>query len=158
MAAAAPTLPSTAQLYQQQEQNVQGWGNAQQQSLYQNYLNAMGQGMQSLASSGLAGTTVGASMREGFMKQYQLALNNLGGQLQQQFQNVGQTFGLGGIQANQAQQQIGIQQQQANTQAGYLGLSQNQQAFQQQAYQQAQTPQVGYGMYTGESSFVNSLT
>ena len=145
-------LPDPSQLYTNVENQLRGYGNAEQGALYQNYQNAMGQGMQNLASSGLAGTSIAPSMKMGFMKQYQLALNNLNQQLTQTQTQAQSTFGLGGIGLQQAQQglaqsaqRLGQQQQQLNQGQGYLALAQNQQAFGQQqtlqnqgAYQQQQ--------------------
>jgi hypothetical protein len=90
-------------------QQLQGYGNAEQSALQQSYQNAMGTGMQSLASSGLAGTSIAPSMRMGYMKQYQQSLNSLNQSLQQMKLGAESTFGLGGIQSEQAQQQISNQ-------------------------------------------------
>lgn len=106
-------IPSMGSLYSGVMTELQGYGNAQQAALQQNYKNAMGQAMQSLASSGLAGTTIAPSMRMGYMKQYQLALNNLNDQL--------------------TQMKVGYQTQ--------LGTQANQQAIQQQEFQQGQALQ-----------------
>lgn len=134
------TLPSAADLYGQSMQQLQGYGNAQQADLYQNYQNAMGMGMQSLASSGLAGTSIAPSMKMGYMKQYQLALNSLNEKLTQAKQGAQSTFGLGGIQSQQADKSLANQ---AASQAGSLNLGyaqlarqQNNDAFAQQAQQQ----------------------
>jgi hypothetical protein len=140
-------LPTADQLYGQVQQQLQGYGNAEQGALQQNYQNQMGQGMQQLASSGLAGTSIAPSMRMGYMKQYQLALNSLGQQLNQQRMSAQSTFGLGGIQSQQSQQgldtqrmlglgNMGISQQYANY-AGQQNARQNQQqSYQQAAYMQ----------------------
>jgi hypothetical protein len=122
-------LPSPGSLYQQ----MQGFGNAQMQELQQNYQNALGMANQQLASSGLLGTSIAPSIKMGYMKQYQLALNNLSQQLTQT--KVG--AGFQAIGAGQAQQSLGLQQQAQNAaqnnQAGYLALAQQQAGQQQQA-------------------------
>ena len=144
-------LPTAGQLYGQEMQAIQGFGQQQQADLQQNYQNALGMGMQQLAQSGLGGTSVAPSMRMGYMKQYQQALSRLNDQLTQTKLGAAQTFGLGGISAQQGQQQIsnaqqlgqgqlGIAAENANTNAGYLGLAQ-QQAQQQTA---APTDTTGY--------------
>jgi hypothetical protein len=136
------TLPSPAQLYGNVEQQLQGYGNAQQQALQQNYQNALGMAQQQMAQSGLAGTSVAPSIKMGYMKQYQLALNNLNQQLTQTQVGAQSTFGLGGIQTQQAGQQIAqqgaAQQASANNQQGYLALAQQQAAQNSQQNAQAQ--------------------
>jgi hypothetical protein len=132
----ASSMMDPATLYGNVEQQLQGYGNAQLADAKQNYLNSLGVNAQQMASSGLAGTTIAPSMRMGFSKQYQLALNNLNQSLTQTQLGAQSTFGLGGIQAQQAGQQIGnqmalgmgnlalgygqlgVQQQNANNQTG----------------------------------------
>lgn len=164
-----PGMPTMGQLYGQVEQSLQGYGNAQQAALQQSYQNALGLGKQSLASSGLAGTSIAPSMAEGYMKQYQLALNNLNQQLTQTQLGAQSQFGMGGLQLGQGQQQISnqfalgagqlgvsqgqlgvaqgglqVSRQNANTNQGYLGLAGQQQGYQQQAQQQAGGYDQGY--------------
>ena len=114
-------LPDPSQLYSQVEDQLRGYGNAQQAALQQSYQNSVGQGMQSLASSGLAGTSIAPSMRMGYKKQYQQALNSLSGQLTQQHMSADQTFGMGGIGLQQAQQGLDQSKQQIANQMK-LGL------------------------------------
>ena len=114
------TLPSTAQLYAKIQRELQGYGNAEQQRLRQSYQAAMGTAMQSLASSGLAGTTIAPSMRLGYMRQYQQSLNELGQQLQKSRLGAEATFGLGGIQLEQSQEQL---RNQFTLGLGNLGVS-----------------------------------
>jgi len=143
----AYTLPNVSDLYGQVQQQLQGYGNAQQAALNQSYQNAMGMGMQSLASSGLAGTSIAPSMRMGYMKQYQLALNNLNQQRTQTRLGAQSTFGLGGIGLQNQQQQLAQSQQQISNQMalglGNLNVNQQyaniaQQHQQQQNVQQRQ--------------------
>jgi hypothetical protein len=161
------TLPSAGDLYSQAMNSIQGYGQSQKADLYQNYQNSVGQGMQSLASSGMAGTSVAPSMRMGYMKQYMQALNSLNDQLTKTKLGAQQTFGLGGLQSQQAQQGLDQSQQSINNQytlgLGNLNLSRQQQNYdqqnrQQQSYQYAsQQPaqeyyypgSVGYGGYSG---------
>ena len=126
-------LPSPGDLYSQAMGQIQGYGNAEQANLTQSYMNAMGIGMQSLASSGLAGTSVAPSMRMGYMKQYQQSLNALGQSLNQQKLGAESTFGLGGIQAQQAQQGLDISKQNLALNQKYFGLAEKQQGLQAQA-------------------------
>lgn len=132
-------LPSPGDLYGQATKMLQGYGNAQQQALQENYQNALGMASQQLASSGLAGTSVAPSIKMGYMKQYQLALNSLNDQLTQQKLSAQSTFGLGGIQSQQAGQQIGNQaalgQGNLGVSEGYLALAQQGQQGQQQGGQ-----------------------
>lgn len=101
-------IPNMGDLYGSVMGELQGYGNQQAADLKQNYQNAMGTAMQSLASTGLAGTTIAPSMRMGYMRQYSDALNRLNDQLTQL--KVGYQTQLGG-QANQmAQQQNQFQQ------------------------------------------------
>lgn len=139
---ATNNLPAPGDLYAQSMQQIQGYGNAQQAALQDNYQNALGMAKQQLASSGLAGTSVAPSIGEGYMKQYQLALNNLNDQLTQQKLGAESTFGLGGIQAAQAGQQIAQQGAlgygNLGVNQGYLALAQGQ--GQQAAIAQQQQP------------------
>jgi hypothetical protein len=153
MTTQAAVLPSGAELYSGAMEQLRGWGNAQQEELKQSYRNAMGLGMQSLASAGLSGTTVAPSMRMGYMRQYQMALNNLSQQVSQARLGAMQTFGLGGQQLAQGEKQLGLQQQQITNQMqlgqGQLALGERQANIsedaslrnwmsQQQSYQLAQ--------------------
>jgi hypothetical protein len=104
--------------------SLRGYGNAQMGRLEQHFKNAMGQGMAQLAASGLAGSTVGPSMRMGFQKQYQLALNDLGERMQ--------------MQQAQTQMQLGLAQEQQRAQ---LGTAANQQAYNYTALQQRENAQ-----------------
>ena len=144
------SLPSQSDLYGQAMSQVQGWGNAEMAALQQSYQNALGGLGQSLASTGLSGTSVGPSMRMGFMKQYQLALNDLSDKFSQQKLGAQSTFGLGGIQSEQAQQgldisrqNLGISQQHADLdklQYGLAAQDQNwKQNFQQTGYNNQQS-------------------
>jgi hypothetical protein len=133
MAQTSYALPSPGQLYGQAQQYLQGFGTAQQQQLQQSYQAALGMASQQLASSGLAGTSVGSSVQSGYMRQYQMALNALGQQISQQQLGAQQTFGLGGIATAQAGQQIG---QQGALGMGNLGVNQGYLALAQQSGQQ----------------------
>jgi hypothetical protein len=108
-------------LYGAVEQQLQGYGNAEQAAAYQTYQNTLGQAKQQEAASGLAGTSIAPSVASGFMKQYQLGLNALNQQLTQTQLGAQSTFGLGGI-------QLGLQGQQQATQTalglGNLGVNQ----------------------------------
>jgi len=154
-AAGSSQLPTPGDLYAQTQQQIRGYGNAQQAALRQSYQNALGMAQQSLASTGLAGTSIAPSMRMGYMKQYQLALNNLNQQLTQTKLGAQSTFGLGGMQAQLGQSQLGLQSMLG---MGNLGINRqrlqmDQQRFnqQQQAYQnpgygftEVPNPQQGY--------------
>ena len=123
--------------------SLQGFGQEQQAALQQNYQNALGMANQSLVQSGLSGTSIAPSMKMGYMKQYQLALNNLNTNLQQTRANVGfQAIG-----SNQAAQQLGQSQQGLNLQQ--QGLNQK-----QQAQDFAQTQQMGQGSQGGQDASV----
>jgi hypothetical protein len=133
-------LPTVDQLYSQALQGIQGYGNAEKNDLYQNYQNALGGGMQSLASSGLAGTSIAPSMKMGYMKQYQNALNTLSQQLQQTTLGAQQTFGLGGIGLQQGQEGLNLQQQSITNQ---LALGQRSLNLQQQGQKNQMTLGLG---------------
>lgn len=152
-------LPTPAELYYKAQRQIQGYGNAQQANLMTSYRNALGMGMQQLASSGLAGTSIAPSMRMGYMRQYQQALNSLGGQINQYQLGAEQTFGLGGLQSEQSAQQIAnqlelgrgslaVNRQQAELAKQQLELQKQQQAysqnFEQQRYWQDRADR-GYG-------------
>lgn len=124
--------PTMGQLYQGVMGQMKGWGNAQQVGMRQEYLNAMGKGMQSLASSGLAGTSVAPSMRMGYMQQYQNALNNLNQQLTQQRISAQTQLGTEATRQSMQYQQMNQQSQESAQRLGlaYAGL--NQQALAQQ--------------------------
>ncbi len=142
-------LPDPGSLYQSVEKQLQGYGNAQQAALQQNYQNALGMAQQQMVQSGLSGTSVAPSIGEGYMKQYQLALNNLNQTLTQTQLGAQSTFGLGGIQAAQSQQGLALQQQGTANQLQLgqenvgLGYAQNATAQQgNNAYAQAQQAQI----------------
>ncbi len=131
-------LPSAADLYGQAQQQLQGYGQSQRDTLQASYQSALGMGMQSLASSGLAGTTIAPSMRMGYMRQYQQALNSLHDSLSQARLGAMSTFGLGGIQSEQAQQgldisrgNLAINQQHAKLAKKQLALQEQNQGYQQ---------------------------
>jgi len=123
-------LPSLGDLYGQSQQQLKGYGQQEMADLKQSYASAMGMAQQSLASTGLAGTTIAPSMRLGYMRQYSDALNRLHESLAQQRLQQEATFGLGGQQqAQQAQQAaagIGLQgtgqQLQGSIASGQLAL------------------------------------
>ena len=159
------TLPTAADLYSQAMGQIQGWGNSQQAALQQSYQNSLGQGMQSLASSGLAGTSVAPSMRMGYMRQYQQSLNALNDQLTQSKLGAESTFGLGGIQLQQSQQSINnqyalgqgnlaVSQQYAGIAAQQLELQKQQQKFTQGI--QSQQMAVEMAPYNNASTFANA--
>jgi hypothetical protein len=153
-------MPTASDLYNQALKQLQGYGNSQQLALQQSYQNSVGQGMQSLASSGLAGTTVAPSMRMGYMKSYQQALNALGEQLQQSRINVNSTLGLGALQDERQQQQLAnqlelgrgnlaVSQRQAAATEKQLALQEQNQGFNQQFQQKqfdVQYPSYGSGV------------
>ena len=114
-------VPNMGNLYSSVMTELQGYGNAQAAALKQNYKNALGMGKQQLAQSGLAGTSIAPSIGEGYMKQYQLALNNLSQQLTST--QVGYQTQLG-----QAANQMGLQE---NMQDQSLALGYDQLAQQQ---------------------------
>ena len=146
-------LPSVGDLYGQEMQAIQGFGNQQQADLQQQYQNAMGMGMQSMAQSGLAGTSIAPSMRMGYMKQYSQALNRLNDQLTQTKLGAANTFGLGGIQVQQGQQGLDLQKQQI---ANQLLLGQENVGIGQQA--NANTLQLGLGnIGLGQQANANTL-
>jgi hypothetical protein len=151
--AAGPALPSPGSLYGSALQSIQGFGAQQQADLKQDYTNAMGQAMQGLANMGLSGTTLAPSMRTGYFAQYSKALNRLNEQIQQQKLAAQSTFGLGGISAMQAGQQIGQQgalgQQSANVNQGYLALAQQQAGNQNAAYAMAAQDPANQGFNPG---------
>jgi hypothetical protein len=106
------SVPNMGNLYSSVMTELQGYGNAQAAALKQNYENALGMGKQQLAQSGLAGTSIAPSIGEGYMKQYQLALNNLSQQLtstQVGYQTqIGQAANQMGLQQNMANQSLGL--------------------------------------------------
>ena len=143
-----PTLPSPAALYGSAMQQIQGYGNAEQAALQQNYQNAMGMAQQQLAGSGLAGTSVAPSMRLGYMKQYQLALNNLNQQLTQTKLARNRPSASAASRLGQSQQQISNQmtlgQGNLDVNRGYLGVAQQQAAAQAAAQAGQGTQNQGY--------------
>jgi hypothetical protein len=124
--------PNMGQLYGDVMKQLRGFGNAQQAGLRQEYLNAMGRGQQSLASSGLAGTTIAPSMRMGYMQAYGNSLNNLNQQLTAQ--RIGAQSQLGTAANQQALQYAGLNQagEQGAQRLGLGYASLNQQAVAQQ--------------------------
>jgi hypothetical protein len=124
---ATNALPSPGALYQQ----AQNYGMGQQQQLQQNYQSALGQATQSLAASGLAGTSIAPSLKMGYLNQYQMALNSLNDQLTQQRIGIGMQ---GNQQALQGALGFGaqnLQQQGLNQSAQNAGYNQTLQAQQQ---------------------------
>lgn len=99
-------VPSVGSLYKDVTKKLSSWGNQAQADLRQNYMNAMGMAQQSLASSGLSGTTIAPSMRMGYMRQYQQAMNRLNDQLQQTKLGYQTQIGMQGAQMKQQQQQF----------------------------------------------------
>jgi hypothetical protein len=110
-------VPNPGDLYSSVMSELQGYGNAQQADLKQNYQSAMGTGMAKLAGTGLTGTTVMPSMRMGYMDQYQRALNNLNDQLTKTKVGFQSTVGMEGARMAQQQSQFG-----QNLGLGYAGL------------------------------------
>jgi hypothetical protein len=125
----ASTLPTAASLYANVQSELRGYGNAEQERLKRSYRAAMGTAMQSLASSGLSGTTLAPSLRMGYMRQYEESLNALNQQLTQTRLGAESTFGLGGIQSEQAAKQLALSEKQIANQMtlglGNLGVSQS---------------------------------
>jgi hypothetical protein len=146
-------LPTVEQIYNQAMTSLQGYGNSQKQELHQAYRDSVGQGMQQLVSSGLAGTSAAPSMRMGYMKQYMQALNSLNDQLTKSKLGAQQTFGLGGLQVQQAQEGLEQSRQQIANQMtlglGNLNLDAQRVNMSRQSlqYEQAQRQtQMGYQM------------
>ena len=110
-------VPNPGDLYSSVMNELQGYGNAEQADLKQNYQSAMGTGMAKLAGTGLTGTTVMPSMRMGYMDQYQRALNNLNDQLTKTKVGFQSTVGMEGARMAQQQSQFG-----QNLGLGYAGL------------------------------------
>jgi len=125
--ASSSGVPSPGDIYANAQKYLRGYGNAQQAALHQSYKAALGGGMQQLASSGLAGTSIAPSMRLGYMRQYQQSLNELGSSLSAQRAQMESTVGFQAIQAQQAQRQFGLQ-------SGYFGLAQKQSGLAEKQY------------------------
>ena len=141
-------LPTMGALYSDTMQQLQGFGQAQQQQLQQNYQSALGMAQQQMAQSGLAGTSVAPSMAMGYMKQYQNSLANLSQQLTQTRLGIQDTLGVQGTGLQQQEQQI---QNQMTLGMGNLGVAQGQLALGQltQAQQNAiQKGQLALGQTT----------